>query len=46
MQIQSTANDEELKILNKKAEEGNYPRISDILVYNKIQAIPRYIIPY
>lgn len=49
MRIQFTVTDEELKILTKKAEEGNYLSISDIVsavVYKKIQAMPLYIINY
>lgn len=49
MRIQFTVTDEELKILTKKAEEGNYPSIVNIVsasVYKKIKAMPLYIIHY
>ena len=34
MRIQFTVSDEELKILTKKAIEGNYPNISEYYKYS------------
>ncbi len=34
MRIQFTVSDEELKILTKKAIEGNYPNISEYCKYS------------
>ena len=43
MRIQFTVSDEELKILTKKAEEGNYPSISEYCKCKSLQENTSYV---
>ena len=43
MRIQFTVSDEELKILTKKAEEGNYPSISEYCKCSSLQENTSYV---
>ena len=46
MRIQFTVNDEEMKILNKKAIEGNYPSISEYCKCKSLQENTSYATLY
>ena len=46
MRIQFTVTDEELKILNKKAIESNYPSISEYCKCKSLQENTRYATLY